>query len=433
MYKFSPIHLGTLTKVIIYLFLLIHIIYPPYNFNVYGKSLDFILQSSDWIMVGFIWIPFILSFWILWNIKMDRWIAGFYLIFFAYYTFSLTISNLDTYRFNPSIQLPYSLLMFSVGIYLYQISAKKIYIYLFMLLVGLYEAIDGIVQHHIWRWTKPDLREQFEWILPPIKAYLHDGTAFHHDILRAPGTLIDPNNLGLFLVITGMLSLFLYLETFRSKMKLFLVIISHLLICVGIYYTYSRASWLGTLLGLAILSYTFFKNTSLKMKIILPILLAAFLTLESQTLNQRADSVDTETGSVASRISVWQSSLIMFLDYPWYGIGAGNFRDAFEPYKPNESSRSWSNCMNSHLLLLVELGLLGALFYVLLMMLILFHIMKNKKQNRFFGLAFVIAVGVNGIFTHILNIPPSSLLWWFGLGTVYSHYSYSTNCDSEKA
>lgn len=103
-----------------------------------------------------------------------------------------------------------------------------------------------------------------------------------------------------------------------------------------------------------------------------PIGLGAFL-LADLVFTQQGRSVigyavDTLFGGIqrthstpADRLSLWKAAWGMFLDHPWTGVGANNFRELFRAYQPPvEGQADWGTCHNLVLQHLAERGLLGA-------------------------------------------------------------------------
>lgn len=57
------------------------------------------------------------------------------------------------------------------------------------------------------------------------------------------------------------------------------------------------------------------------------------------------------------RLLVWRDAIRMLKDYPWMGVGLGNFKWLFPTYQSSESFLGWSHAHNDYLELACELGI----------------------------------------------------------------------------
>ena len=76
-----------------------------------------------------------------------------------------------------------------------------------------------------------------------------------------------------------------------------------------------------------------------------------------------------ESSSLGSRIEFYKTSLAVFAEHPWIGIGTGGFEKAYELYHSGHNILLTDNPHNQYLKAMVELGILGlfslmALFYL---------------------------------------------------------------------
>ncbi|MCS5707518.1 O-antigen ligase family protein [Candidatus Berkiella cookevillensis] len=76
-----------------------------------------------------------------------------------------------------------------------------------------------------------------------------------------------------------------------------------------------------------------------------------------------------EASSLGSRIEFYKTSLAVFAEHPWIGIGTGGFEKAYELYHSGSNILLTDNPHNQYLKAMVELGMLGlfnlmALFYL---------------------------------------------------------------------
>jgi len=82
-----------------------------------------------------------------------------------------------------------------------------------------------------------------------------------------------------------------------------------------------------------------------------------------------------------SRIALWKAGLAMFRDHPLIGVGLGNFPPSYErQYATGEISVKQWVCHSIYIQVLSELGLLGALPFLLLLM-FLFRLNRHTRKQ----------------------------------------------------
>jgi len=244
----------------------------------------------------------------------------------------------------------------------------------------------------------------------------------------------------------------------KTKYLLFFVVIifyTCLMICQ------SRGVWVSIILTIitAFLLYyfydlKFFKNIFFKNRKWLKILLFTFLVItivystknpinqSAFTVSQRAMSVfNKQDVSINKRVLIWNSTLEMIKDNPFFGIGIGNYKLQYLNYQADilnsnpEYIKYFSHpgeAHNDYLQMAAEMGLTGLLIYLLFVFLLLWKSIKyikssvssDKQKILLFSLILgVICYLFYSLFTFPLHVPAlgSSLFILLGIIDILSN------------
>ncbi len=164
-------------------------------------------------------------------------------------------------------------------------------------------------------------------------------------------------------------------------------------------------------------------TTKLKqfLAIYLSAFLLAYLTTSSSSSSSRLVSQATLSGS-GVRWDIWQGSINLLSDTPWYGNGVGTYWLLYPPYRLFSDPAGGQNPHNDYLQYLIEAGIPGLLLLVLLMGFIAYSWWKyisnrknesNKKIEATALMAGITAIGFHSLFTFNLGI--FSILFLIGL------------------
>lgn len=208
-------------------------------------------------------------------------------------------------------------------------------------LIGIILAAIGWLQYFLY----PDLRNLF---------YL--GWDPHYK--RIFGSFFDPNYFGLMMVLT-LVALF-------SQPNKILVWFSRIFIFISLMFTYSRSSYLALLA--AALFYSIFKKKYF-------LITGAFMILIlSALILPRPGGVGVKLErifSIEQRIENWKQGAQIFANNPLLGIGFNTIRFAKKQYgfggEDLSVSHSGAGFDNSFLFVAVTTGLIGIIFYLLLL------------------------------------------------------------------
>jgi putative inorganic carbon (hco3(-)) transporter len=158
--------------------------------------------------------------------------------------------------------------------------------------------------------------------------------------IRYSGVLSDPNDLGLYFLVTLPMSFFLF-TTSKNILTKFLVLTGVAIVFVGIYLTNSRGTLVGFsgVLGLVMLLRRNFVGIILGV-----ITLFAALLLGPS----RVAEIDISEESAWQRVEAWYEGINLFLSKPIFGVGLDGFVDAFR-----------MRAHNSYVQVFSEYGIIG--------------------------------------------------------------------------
>lgn len=179
--------------------------------------------------------------------------------------------------------------------------------------------------------------------------------------LRATGLFPDPHVAAFFYGITGWLSVALFLET-RLRRWLFIAF----LLFVTQLLTFSRGGYLGLVASFGIFTWLVlprplrFPKWTLAMIGLLPIL----LIIAWPILERLLSSFLLEDASSTDRLVLWQTAWHTWSQYPFFGVGLGQYAETILPFLGNTVPYY---AHNLYLDIGVELGWIGLLFWLWLL------------------------------------------------------------------
>lgn len=119
-------------------------------------------------------------------------------------------------------------------------------------------------------------------------------------------------------------------------------------------------------------------------------------------------------GSADSRMIIWQSSIVSWLECPWFGVGIGGFCIAFAEgmsilYEQNvnlSSAGVTDNAYNILVKILVEQGIVGAMIAITLSVFVLTTLYKNSKP-LFYG---ILSLLLFSMFSYPFDLLPYKII-----------------------
>lgn len=230
----------------------------------------------------------------------------------------------------------------------------------------------------------------------------------------------NPNMLAMFLV---MVFPFLLALSVRSKAKneKFLLNMLIVLFLLCIVFTWSRAAWVATVLGLIIFAMIYTKKSFRIFGAILIMLPIMPIVLPTSIINRFLSISNLSDSSIAYRIYTWKGTFGAIKDYFFCGIGYGD--SAFQTVYPEYAYSGIETTPHSHSLvlqILLCMGIVGLLVFAVAMFL---SFQKNleyiKTENNVKSSIYVAAVIVSiisaliiGAFDYIWYNPRIFYLFW---------------------
>lgn len=182
----------------------------------------------------------------------------------------------------------------------------------------------------------------------------------------------------------------------------------------GLFASYSRGGWIGAIAGLGVMAVVAGRRTAtfagLGLLLALLIgLLGAFSALPPtftdrfQTITDNLRIFDAgevpitdENFAIVERMAHWQAGWRMFNAYPLFGVGTGNFNQAYPDYFVAPWSVSQGHAHNYYIHTLAETGIFGLFGYLVLLAAVAWQAIRARRAlvGTVWGAA---AVGVCGI------------------------------------
>jgi putative inorganic carbon (hco3(-)) transporter len=262
---------------------------------------------------------------------------------------------------------------------------------------------------------------------------------------RAYSFLGNPNVLAAYLLPAIALSIAAAFVWKRPMLKLLAVVMT-VLHGLCLYGTQSRAGWIAVVLLLAVaqagvfywyrpLLSPFWQIWLLPALFLGELLLAGGGLLVVPILRERALSIFAGRGDSSNsfRINVWEAVRKMIKDRPLLGIGYGDrvFKKVYPIYQINPKFSALS-AYSIYLETLVEMGAIGLLSFLWMMLVSLFHGivplrgLRDSADSHYFwllgGIAGAIGLAIQGCFDTVWYRPDINILWWLSLGIIASFY-----------
>jgi putative inorganic carbon (hco3(-)) transporter len=262
---------------------------------------------------------------------------------------------------------------------------------------------------------------------------------------RAYSFLGNPNVLAAYLLPAIALSIAAAFVWKRPMLK-GLAVVMVVMNCICMYGTQSRAGWIATIVMLLVAQVgvfywyrpwlpSFWQIWLLPVVFLSEALLFGGLIVLIPVLRERAISIFAGRGDSSNsfRINVWQAVQQMIRKHPWLGIGYGDrvFKKVYPLYQINPKYSALS-AYSIYLETLVEMGIVGLLSFLWMMLVSLFHgilplkSLRESTDRHYFwlmgGVAGAIGLAVQGCFDTVWYRPDINILWWLSLGIIASFY-----------
>jgi len=232
--------------------------------------------------------------------------------------------------------------------------------------------------------------------------------------VRLTSTMGNALFLSSYLLIHTFLIFFLLAKAHISYLARNLYIITAILHIVVIYYTASRSTLLGLIVGIGVMAIwsllsNRFNNKKYK-KIILAAIVLSMLLAPSFYLGKetsfvknsptllRISEVSIESIHNQPRVILWNLTLQGFAENPIFGLGNGNFEQVYDKYYDPRLSLSefrFDNAHNVFLKHLIGAGIFGLISYLSIFVIAIMYILKALHASK---LSYGKALALVGLF-----------------------------------
>jgi hypothetical protein len=246
---------------------------------------------------------------------------------------------------------------------------------------------------------------------------------------KTVGTFINPNFLGVYMVVGILVLLFQILVVQEKRIVVnAALLLSFFSMMYVLYLTESRASWMSLIIGFLVLLFTsrngvyFFKANKKKTIILFAIISIAVLGSLYLLYQLNKDSVD-------GRTLIRKIAVLDIQKSPFFGNGIFNFDGVYNDSKAlyfTENQRPWkevkvadyvSNALNDYIQIVFEIGLLGFILLGVLFFIMVRKIELNPRTR--FALAIVTAFVFLGLFTSVLYNPTAMVFMVWALSILF--------------
>lgn len=242
-------------------------------------------------------------------------------------------------------------------------------------------------------------------------------------------------------------SIFIFITNTKISKKwnilLFFILV---ILCLGLFFSYTRAAWLSFIIALCFGIFLKMKF-NFKHLILFSILFFGLIfvfqdkLISSQessnsifTHLQSSSNISTDASNM-ERINRWNCALKMFNEKPIYGYGPGTYQFEYSAFQDPDDKTIIStkfgdggNAHSEYLSALSETGLIGFLIFVLLVFIIFFKGIKlyyelNCNERKMYLLCALIALMtyfIHAFFNNFLDIDKVSIALWSYIAIIVS-------------
>ncbi|WP_368489981.1 O-antigen ligase family protein [Clostridium sp. BJN0013] len=230
-------------------------------------------------------------------------------------------------------------------------------------------------------------------------------------------TMDNPNNLAAFLVLAIFPIIMLSIYEKERIKKLFYILLT-IIMLLNIAFTGSRNAIVGIVVGMIVLIVLY------SLKLIIPLFVVAAAALFVPGVRDRILDISDPVQN-QSRIYLWSIAKKMIVDHPIFGVGNGNYVSLYNKYVeiyPQYKFYGYSRypCHNSYLKIESELGIIGGISFVAVLISSLIQVKTfiNTVKSNFYKyfytgfLASMIAFYVMNLFDNLFFVPKTTTYFW---------------------
>ena len=223
---------------------------------------------------------------------------------------------------------------------------------------------------------------------------------------RVYSTFDNPNVLGQYLILLVPVMFALFWSEKKPTIK---VIYLCMLVCTFgcLIFTWSRAAWVGVILALGF--FLVLKDRRWASLLVLALFILPFI-LPDDIINRLTSIGNLKDSSTAYRVSVWIASLRIALDYfiTGIGLGSGAFERVYHTYALNGAGFAL-HAHNFYIQLVVEMGVLGLILFLLIIISAYKKIIASALAPRVFA---TVSLAMGGALLGYLFSGVAENLWY---------------------
>lgn len=198
----------------------------------------------------------------------------------------------------------------------------------------------------------------------------------------------------------------------------------------GLFVSHARSAILG--FGAMLVLLVILVDRRIRKYLVLAVLIGSvLLILVLPGVSQRFMMAFSQRGdhNESPRLRLWQTSINIIQDNPFFGVGQGNFGLVFDRYKVPGLYKSTAHPHNDFLSVAVDGGIVTLAVYLALLgvfiwqMILMFHNGVLKSELRWLpggGLALMAGICVAGLFQNYMSDAEVGGAVWFSLGLIFS-------------
>lgn len=295
-----------------------------------------------------------------------------------------------------------------------------------------------------------DMRSAWEWLLlglvlagvanAVVGLYVFFGGSGAPHLLvagkyfRAIGTFGQPNPFGGFMGLIAPLAIMatysfgrriIHSWQFQRRVVLRLwvgfcfYLFSSLLVSCGVFISWSRGAWLGFVGSIVIILVAIprkLREIALSLMLIVMVLVSVWqggylpdsitqrvesAAQELFTLNDvRAVDITQENYAIVERLAHWQAAINIVQNYPWAGVGFGNYEIVYERYRLLNWIEPLGHAHNFYLNVFAETGIIGLISYCLVIFTLISMTWYTRKHPDLHTRS--VAIGLLGSWSYLL-------------------------------
>jgi O-antigen ligase len=170
-------------------------------------------------------------------------------------------------------------------------------------------------------------------------------------------------------------------------------------------YVATRGAWVALLIVFVVVAAFTVKADKKAVAIFLVACMGVFFYVQQNSVvSSRIETITSRTfGPNTERLLMWQSAAEMFKDHPAFGVGLGQYKDAYQKHyiKPEAREKYLTHSHNNFIQMLAENGIIGFIGFVTLLSYLFAYFYRRLKTPEgmyaLTGFSVVLAIVIQGL------------------------------------